>query len=241
MRTIDVRHFCQIRFQWESHSKREEPPVFGKRSFIEETNTTSYDNPNEKEKEMKTRIIAVLVFVAACALMVQASETVKKVENFTLEDFNGIKHSLKDYASSKAIVLMFIATQCPVSNAYNERMELLCKEYASKGVAFLGINSNKQETVEEIKEHAKEHGFSFPILKDRNNVIADKVAASVTPEIFVLNKKLEVLYHGRIDDSRRASDVKSQDLRAALDALLAGKPVAVTQTKAFGCSIKRIN
>jgi hypothetical protein len=112
--------------------------------------------------------------------------------------------------------------------------------YASNGVAFIGINSNKQENTEEIKEHAKEHGFSFPILKDDNNIIADKVAASVTPEVFLLNGKFEVLYHGRIDDSRRASEVKSQDLRTALDALLAGKPVAVTETKAFGCSIKRI-
>jgi len=190
---------------------------------------------------MRNRIIAGIFLAAACALLLQASETVKKVENFTLKDFNGTNHSLKDYASSKAIVLMFIATQCPVSNAYNERMVLLYKEYASKGISFIGINSNKQEPVEEIKEHAKEHGFSFPILKDNNNVIADKVSASVTPEIFVLNRNLEVLYHGRIDDSRRASDVKSHDLRAALDALLAGKQVAVTETKAFGCSIKRIH
>jgi peroxiredoxin len=116
----------------------------------------------------------------------------------------------------------------------------LYKEYASKGVAFVGINANKQETVEEIKEHAKEHGFSFPVLKDNSNIVADKLAASVTPEIFVLNRKLEVLYHGRIDDSRRASDVKSEDLRNALNELLAGKPVAVAETKAFGCTIKRI-
>jgi peroxiredoxin len=189
---------------------------------------------------MKNRMMAALVLAAACAFVVQAAETMKKVENFTLEDYNGTKHSLKEYSSSKAIVLMFIATQCPVSNAYNERMVLLYKDYASKGISFIGINSNKQENVEEIKEHAKEHGFSFPILKDNNNVIADKVSASVTPEIFVLNGKFDVLYHGRIDDSRRESDVKSQDLRTALDALLAGKPVASTETKAFGCSIKRI-
>jgi peroxiredoxin len=189
---------------------------------------------------MRNRIIAVIILAATFTFVLQASETIKKVENFTLEDYNGTTHSLKDYTSSKAIVLMFIATQCPVSNAYNERMELLFKEYSPKGVAFIGINSNKQENVEEIKEHAKEHGFSFPILKDNKNVIADKLSASVTPEIFVLNRKFEVLYHGRIDDSRRASEVKSQDLRTALDAVLAGKPVAIKETKAFGCSIKRI-
>jgi thiol-disulfide isomerase/thioredoxin len=189
---------------------------------------------------MRNRIMTVLVIAATYAFLLQASDAPKNVENFTLEDYSGTKHSLKEYTSSKAIVLMFIATQCPVSNAYNERMVLLVKEYGPKGIAFIGINSNKQENVEEIKEHAKEHGFSFPILKDNDNVVADKVSASVTPEIFVLNKKLEVLYHGRIDDSRRAPDVKSQDLRIALDAVLAGKPVAITETKAFGCSIKRI-
>ena len=180
------------------------------------------------------------MFTLAVAFLLHASETGKKVENFTLQDYNGSKHSLADFKSSKAIVLMFIATQCPVSNAYNERMVHLYNEYTPKGIAFVGINANKQETVEEIKEHAKEHGFSFPVLKDKNNVIADKLAASVTPEIFVLNSKLEILYHGRIDDSRRASDVKTEDLRTALDQLLAGKPIAVKETKAFGCSIKRI-
>ena len=78
------------------------------------------------------------------------------------------------------------------------------------------------------------------MLKDNNNVIADKLTASVTPEIFVLNKNFEVLYHGRIDDSRRASDVKSEDLRMVLNELLAGKKITLSETKAFGCSIKRI-
>jgi alkyl hydroperoxide reductase subunit AhpC len=135
---------------------------------------------------------------------------------------------------------MFIATQCPVSNAYNDRMVKLYKDYADRKVAFVGINSNKQESVDEIKEHAKEHGFQFPVLKDWNNLIADKLDASSTPEVFVLDKNFNVLYHGRIDDSRRESDVKSQDLRAALDAVLAGKAVPKDETKAFGCSIKRV-
>jgi peroxiredoxin len=168
------------------------------------------------------------------------SEAKKKVENFSLEDYNGQKHALADYSSSKAIVLMFIATQCPVSNAYNDRMVKLYKDYADRKVAFVGINSNKQESVDEIKEHAKEHGFQFPVLKDWNNLIADKLDASSTPEVFVLDKNFNVLYHGRIDDSRRESDVKSQDLRAALDAVLAGKAVPKDETKAFGCSIKRV-
>jgi peroxiredoxin len=184
-----------------------------------------------------------VVLLAAALLLsssLRADDTKKKVGDFTLDDYNGVKHSLSEYKSSKAVVLMFIATQCPVSNGYNERMVQLYKDYSSKGVTFIGINANKQESVEEVRNHAKEHGFQFPVLKDWNNLIADKLDASVTPEIYVLNSSLEILYHGRIDDSQRENRVTSKELRTALDRILTGKPVEVTETKAFGCSIKRI-
>lgn len=182
--------------------------------------------------------LLLLTFLTASPLI--AGEAGKKVNDFTLEDYNGTKHSLSEYKSSKAIVLMFIATQCPVSNAYNTRMAELHKDYTSRGVTFIGINSNKQESADEVKNHAKEHGFEFTILKDWNNVVADKLEASVTPEVYVLNPGLEVLYHGRIDDSQRENRVSSKDLRAALDRVLSGKPVEVETTKAFGCTIKRV-
>ncbi len=164
-----------------------------------------------------------------------------KVENFTLEDYNGVKHSLTDYRNSKAVVLMFIATQCPVSNSYNERMNALYKDYSDKQVAFVAINANKSESVEEIKNHAKEKGFKFPILKDWKNIVADKLGATVTPEIFVLNPELELLYHGRIDNSSRIDKVTSKDLRNVLDEILSSKPVTVSGTKAFGCTIKKVD
>lgn len=165
-----------------------------------------------------------------------------KVENFSLNDYAGKKISLTDFKNSKAIVLMFIATQCPVSNAYNKRYNELYKDYKEKNIAVVAINSNKQESVDEIKNHAKENGFAFPILKDVNNVIADKLDAQRTPEVYVIHPTtLEILYHGRIDDSQRESEIKSRDLRAALDEILAGKTVSVKETKAFGCTIKRVN
>ena len=89
-----------------------------------------------------------------------------KIENFTLPDYNGKEHSLSNYKDSKAIVIMFVATECPVSNAYNSRMEDIFKEYSSKDISFLGINSNKAESVEMIKEHAEENDLTFTILKD---------------------------------------------------------------------------
>ena len=163
-----------------------------------------------------------------------------RVSDFSLEDYNGIKHSLSDYRDSKAIVLMFIATQCPVSNAYNERMVKLDEDYAAKGIAFVGINANRQEGIQEIARHAKEHGFGFPVLRDVDNRVADAYDAQVTPEIFVIDSLGTLRYHGRIDDSRDIGGVHTQDLRLALDALLGGKDVPRAETKAFGCSIKRV-
>jgi len=186
-------------------------------------------------KVLQTILLTITVAVLAFA------EGPKKAENFTLQDINGKKHSLVDYKDAEAIVVMFIATQCPVSNAYNERMAALHKDYQEKGIVFLGINSNKQESIEEIKGHAAEHGLTFPILKDHKNVIADKFSASFTPEIFVLSGGLDILYHGRIDDSQREARVTTKELRKALDEILTGRPVTTTETKAFGCTIKRVS
>jgi peroxiredoxin len=184
-------------------------------------------------------VLALILSLSLLAVL-RAGE-MKTMKDFTLPDYNGKSHSLSDYKDSTAIVIMFIATQCPVSNAYNTRMVRLYDDYHPKGIAFVGINSNKQESTEEVAEHAREHGFKFTILKDKNNVIADLFKAQVTPEIYVLNSQFGVLYHGRIDDSRREDDVKSQDLRQALDEILAGEKVLVTETKAFGCTIKRVS
>ncbi len=183
-------------------------------------------------------LLAILLSVSL-ALNIFASEG-DKVENFVLKDYNGTEHSLSDYKDSKAIVILFVATQCPVSNAYNSRMAALHQKYSEKEIAFVGINSNKQENAEEVKNHAEENGLNFTILKDPNNIIADKFNAQVTPEIFVLSPDLEILYHGRIDDSQREKEVTSNDLESALDAILAGEEVSVKTTKAFGCTIKRI-
>lgn len=184
----------------------------------------------------------VVISCIALALGFMAkSGNATKVENFTLEDYNGVKHSLADYKDSKAVVLMFIGTQCPVSNSYNDRMNSLYADYASKGISFIAINSNKGENVEDMKQQAVEHGYKFPVLKDRKNVIADKLGATVTPEVYVLNSEFDILYHGRIDNSSRADKVTSNDLSNTLDEILNAKPIAVTSTKAFGCTIKKID
>ncbi|MBI5475494.1 MAG: thioredoxin family protein [Ignavibacteriales bacterium] len=186
-------------------------------------------------------ILPLLILIVVTLSKITFANEPKKAEDFKLKDYNGKEYQLSDFKNSKATVIMFIATQCPVSNAYNTRMAQLNADYKDKEVTFLGINSNVQESVDEIKDHAESNKLDFIILKDHNNIIADKFDASFTPEIYVLNGSSEVLYHGRIDDNRRESDVKTKDLRAALDDILSGKKVSVPETKAFGCTIKRVN
>lgn len=190
-------------------------------------------------KNIKALVVVILLGIVFSNLILAGD--IKKAESFSLKDYNGKLHSLSDYKNSKAIVLIFVSTQCPVSNAYNERMEKLYSQYKDKNVKFFGINSNKAETAEEIKKHAAEKNLQFAILKDENNIVADKFEASSTPEAYVLNSNLEVVYHGRIDDNRKADDVQTSDLSAAIDEILAGKAVSNPKTKAFGCSIKRVN
>ena len=196
----------------------------------------------------KLRTLVALVVLTAASLAASAARAADlkigaPAPDFTLPSASdGKAVALKDLlAKSKAVAVVFIATKCPVSNAYNTRMAALGKEYAAKGVLLVGINSNKTEPAGEVKEHAEKHGFTFPVLKDDGNKIADAYGATKTPEVFVLDPKGNLLYHGRIDESQDdAKNVRSPDLRNALEAVLAGKPVPTAETKAFGCTIKRV-
>ncbi len=189
------------------------------------------------------RFIAALVF--AFSLVGSAGAVGlgpgDRVESFTLVSYDGKTHSLDQYRDSVATVVMFIATQCPISNDYNQRMVSLVREYQPRGFQFLGVNSNRQESVVEIKGHALGAGFRFPIVKDDGNVIADRFGASFTPEIYVVSPDGVILYHGRIDDSRNPDRIESRDLAKALDAILAGRPIDPAETRAFGCTIKRVS
>jgi len=183
----------------------------------------------------------------AAILLLQSTWSFAKLEVdkpaplFALKEVNGKEVKLADLKTKKAVVVMFIATRCPFSNGYNERMQKLFVDYKDKNVAVLAINSNKTEPVAEVIEHAKTNGFTFPLLKDEGNIVADQYGAEFTPEIFVLDSNFVLRYHGRIDNSQRVSDANTHELRDALDALLAGKEVPKKETKAFGCTIKRAN
>ena len=161
------------------------------------------------------------------------------VDEFTLPDVNGQEHTLKSLKGKNGTVLIFIAVQCPVSNAYNDRMEKLAEDYKDKGIAVIGINANSSEDSATVKAHAAEKHLTFTILKDAGNKVADKLGAARTPEAYFLDANNKLLYHGRIDNSQNPDAIESNDLRNALDSSLAGKPVEKPEAKAFGCSIKR--
>jgi hypothetical protein len=144
-------------------------------------------------------------------------------------------------AGSPATVVIFISTQCPVSNGYNSRMMALHRDYSPKGVRFLFVNANRTEDAAAVAEHARKIGFAFPVYKDPDNVLADRFNAQVTPETYVIDPAGILRYHGAIDDSpANESRVTARPLRAALDALLAGGVVARKEAKAMGCTIKRV-
>jgi peroxiredoxin len=167
-----------------------------------------------------------------------------KVEAFALKDTHGQSWSLKTLKDKKAIVVVFVGTECPVNNAYLPKLNELRETYTDKGVEVVAINSNRQDSAERIAELVKAHKLTYPVLKDEGNVIADLFGARRTPEAFLLDAQQTIRYRGRIDDQFgigfRRAEVGKQDLIEALDAVLANKDVKTTETEVSGCLIGRV-
>lgn len=185
---------------------------------------------------------AVGISLAFCAAILSAQEfrVGSQVSDFQVRDLDG-KAVAFSSLKGPVTVVTFIATECPVSNAYNQRMIELYKDYSAKNVKFVFVNANRSEPASAVREHAKRVGFSFPVYKDPDNVVADRFDAQVTPESYVIDGSGMLRYHGSIDDNMNESRVHTRALRAALDAVMAGKPLPSVETKAFGCTIKRIH
>jgi len=192
----------------------------------------------KKEKNMKyIKILSVLLLLAAANLY--AKDPGDKVSNFTINNYDGKEYNLDNALKNGYVVIMFWSTECPYVQPFNDRINDYVNEFASKGITFWAVNSNSTESDERVKEHATEHKYVFPMLKDNGSVVADIFEANRTPEVFVLGKDRTILYHGRIDDNSYAEKVTSNDLKNALKEILDGKEVSVKSTKSFGCTIKR--
>ena len=166
------------------------------------------------------------------------------VGDFSLDDFRGRTHALSDFTDAKIVVICFLGTECPLAKLYGPRLEKLHQEYGGKGVTFVGIDSNCQDSISEMASFARRHSITFPLLKDPANRVADQLQAERTPEVIVLDQNRCLAYRGRIDDQYGVGYSRPRRgqmfLRQAIDALLSGNDVPVSSTEAVGCYIGRI-
>jgi len=172
----------------------------------------------------------------------------RTIADFTLRDYRGKPHRLNEFDQSRVVVVAFLGIDCPLVRLYGPRLEAMSRAYDLKDVAFVGINSNSQDVPTRIGAFAKKYGIKFPILKDPDSSVADAFGAIRTPEMFVLDENRVVRYWGRVDNQygftsgvgygRPKAD--REDLKVAIDELLAGKSVSVGVTEAPGCHIGRV-
>ena len=166
--------------------------------------------------------------------------------DFRLPDVvSGKTYSLKDFANKKALAVMFICQHCPYVQHIKKELAKLGRDYANKDVAIVAISSNDadnypDDSPKELAKFAKAEGFTFPFLYDESQEVAKAYTAACTPDLYVFNKERKLVYRGQLDDSRPSTNkpVTGKDLRAAIDTVLADKPVSQDQRPATGCNIK---
>ncbi|MDL1891753.1 thioredoxin family protein [Sphingobacteriales bacterium CHB3] len=164
---------------------------------------------------------------------------------FSLPDVvSGKRISLDTFKGKKALLVMFICRHCPYVKHVQNEIARIGRDYA-KNVGIVAITSNDAENYpedspESSAEMAKELGFTFPFCYDENQEVAKAYNAACTPEFYVFDSARKLVYRGQLDDSRRSNEipVTGKDVRAALDAVLAGKPVNPDQLPSIGCNIK---
>ncbi len=190
---------------------------------------------------------AVTWSLLLCSSLTLTARGAEPVKSFTLPDTHGRDRSLTEFADSPLIVVAFLGTECPLARLYAPRLQELSQQYAERGVAFVGIDSNQQDSLTEIAAFGQHHGIKFPLLKDHQQQVADQFGAVRNPQVFVLDEQRTVRYRGRIDDQYglgassgyARTEVQRRDLGIALDELLAGKAVSQPTTEALGCLIGR--
>lgn len=173
--------------------------------------------------------------------------------DFALPGVDGKIHKLSEYAGSRILAVVFECNHCPVSQLYESRIEKLYRDYRGKGVAFVAINPNNPKSIrlnelgytdvtdslEEMKIRTAFRHIEWPYLYDgETQSVSIKFGVVATPHIYLFDQQRKLQYQGRIDDNQREDLVKSQDARNAIEAMLAGRPVPVTETHAFGCTTK---
>jgi peroxiredoxin len=165
--------------------------------------------------------------------------------DFRLPDTNGKTVSLADFKDKPALLVLFICNHCPYVKHIRTGLAQLARDYLPRGVAIVGINSNDvtnhpDDSPAKMKEEIKSAGYLFPYLYDETQAVAKTYRAACTPDIYLFDKDRKLVYRGQFDDSRPGNGipVTGKDLRAALDAMLEGRPVPANQKASMGCNIK---
>jgi predicted dienelactone hydrolase len=187
-----------------------------------------------------------IVLVALALVLQSATKGVHASQpqlDWKLTDIAGQRHAPFDDPTTRAVVLVFISTDCPIANAYQPLLKKLSEKHAEQGVRWFMIHPDPATTTEQAAEHSKQFEIEMPIIVDQNQSIARGVGARVTPEVFVFAKANEkAVYQGRIDDLHAAYGKKraaatTQELADALRAIVDGQPIAVSKTEPVGCFI----
>lgn len=168
-----------------------------------------------------------------------------RAPDFRLSDTNGKTVSLADFKSAPALAVLFICNHCPYVKHIRATLAEVAREYQKRGVAFVAINSNDvknypADSPENMKMEVKLAGYIFPYLYDETQWVAKAYNAACTPDLFLFDKDQKLVYRGQFDGSRPGNGVAvtGSDFRAAMDAVLAGKPVSPHQSPSIGCNIK---
>jgi peroxiredoxin len=183
-----------------------------------------------------------LLAAAGLVLTGAAAAAPPVVKDFALADAGGKKHTAEEWKGKTAVVLLFLGTECPVSNFYAPEYARLAKAYADKGVLFYGVHPDPDVTAAAAGKHAADYRIPFPVLLDPTQVVTRQTGVQVVPSAVVLSPAGAVLYRGRVDDRYTPEGVRREvptthDLDNALRALAEGKAVPVAETKAFGCPL----
>ncbi|MBI1344707.1 redoxin domain-containing protein [bacterium] len=187
--------------------------------------------------------LSVLVLLGGLLAQGQAADSV--LGEFQLQDFRGRTWKSTDFDRHKVLVVASYGVECPLAKLYAPRLQQLADAYKDQGVGFVVIDANRHDSLTEMAAFARDHQWTMPFLKDLNNQLADRLQAERTPEVFVLDADHQVKYRGRIDDQHSVGGHSRpaptrDDLKLAIDDLLAGREVAVAKTEAVGCIIGRV-
>jgi peroxiredoxin len=194
-----------------------------------------------------TILFALILLSSAFTLSINGYKVGDSAEDFKLKNVDGKEVSLAGYKDAKGFIVVFTCNHCPFAKAYEQRIIDLDNKYASKGYPVIAINPNDavaypDDSFENMVKRSKEKKYPFPYLMDETQYVAKQYGALKTPHIYILKKDknaLKVAYIGAIDDnSEDAAQVKTKYVENAVNELLAGKPVTVTETKAIGCGVK---